>query len=176
MTLEQLADTLPEYAKDQRLNLQTVLRATEITPVQAWGTALVCAMALDSAPLTKAIATEAAQHMTSEQIRGAKAAFSVMSMNNVFYRFRHLTQNEKYTTLPARLRMNVIKSHGADPVDFELWSLAVSAINACGTCVAAHERVLLEKHFTEEQILAAVRIASVVHAVAAVLRAEAALA
>ena len=84
-----------------------------------------------------------------------------MGMNNIFYRFRHLSSNEKYGTMPARLRMQVIRTHGSDPVDFELWCLAVSAINGCGVCVDAHEKVLREKGVGEETILAAVRIASV---------------
>jgi alkyl hydroperoxide reductase subunit D len=92
-----------------------------------------------------------------------------MGMNNIFYRFRHLSTNEKYSTMPARLRMQIIARHGGDPVDFELWCLAVSAINGCGACVDSHERVLREKGVGEETILAAVRIASVIHGVAAVL-------
>jgi alkyl hydroperoxide reductase subunit D len=71
--------------------------------------------------------------------------------------------------MPARLRMQVIRGHGSDPVDFELWCLAVSAINGCGVCVDSHEKVLLEKGVSEETILAAVRIASVTHALAAVM-------
>ena len=92
-----------------------------------------------------------------------------MGMNNIFYRFRHLSTNPKYAGMPARLRMQTIRSHGSDPVDFELWCLAVSAINGCGVCVDAHEHVLREKGIGEETVLAAVRIASVVHALAAVV-------
>jgi alkyl hydroperoxide reductase subunit D len=100
----------------------------------------------------------------------AKGAAAIMGMSNVFYRFRHLSSNQKYATMPARMRMQIIGKHGSDPVDFELWCLAVSAINACGTCVEAHEQVLREKGVSEETILAAVRIASTVHAIAAILR------
>jgi alkyl hydroperoxide reductase subunit D len=99
-----------------------------------------------------------------------------MGMNNIYYRFLHLTTNEKYRTMPARLRMNAIRSHGADPVSFELWCVAVSAINGCGTCVDAHEKVLRSKGIEEEKILAVVRIASVMHALAAIIEAESALA
>jgi alkyl hydroperoxide reductase subunit D len=74
--------------------------------------------------------------------------------------------------MPARLRMQVIGRHGSDPVDFELWCLAVSAINGCGLCVDAHEKVLREKGANEETILAAVRIASTIHALATILDAE----
>jgi len=109
-------------------------------------------------------------------IEGAKAAVAIMGMNNIYYRFHHLSKNEKYATLPARLRMNIIRSHGADVADFELWCVAVSAINACGKCVDAHERVLREKGVTEEAINAAIRIASVIHGLAVVFDAERVLA
>ena len=95
-----------------------------------------------------------------------------MGMNNIFYRFHHLTKNEKYATMPARLRMNGIRTHGADPVDFELWCVAASAVNGCGKCVDSHEQVLRQKGVTEEIILAAVRIAALIHAVATVLDAQ----
>jgi len=75
--------------------------------------------------------------------------------------------------MPAKLRMNVIGKSGVDKADFELWCLAVSAINGCGMCIDSHEKVLRNAGFTSEQIQAAVRIASVVHAVAATLDGEA---
>jgi alkyl hydroperoxide reductase subunit D len=71
--------------------------------------------------------------------------------------------------------MNIMRQHGVDHLDFELWSTAVSAINGCGACVDSHEKTLREKGFEEEKILAAVRIASVVHAIAKSLTAEAAI-
>jgi alkyl hydroperoxide reductase subunit D len=92
-----------------------------------------------------------------------------MGMNNVFYRFHHLSSNEKYATMPARLRMNGLRGHGVEEVDFELWSLAVSAINGCGKCVDAHERVVREKRATEELVMAVVRVASVIHAIGVAL-------
>ncbi len=92
-----------------------------------------------------------------------------MGMNNVFYRFQHLSSNEKYSTMPARLRMNVMRTHGVESLDFELWCLAVSAINGCGKCIDAHEKVVREKGATEETILAVVRVASVIHGLARVL-------
>jgi alkyl hydroperoxide reductase subunit D len=95
-----------------------------------------------------------------------------MGMNNIYYRFLHLISNEKYATLPARLRMNAIRTHGVEHVDFELWSLAVSAINGCGKCVDSHEKVVREKGATEELVLAVIRVASVLHAAGAVLDTE----
>jgi lipoyl-dependent peroxiredoxin subunit D len=172
MTLEQLRDSLPEYAKDLKINVSNVLSQAELTGRQTWGTAVACALATRNAALSGAILAEAASHIDEQTIHAAKGAFSVMGMNNIFYRFSHLTPNEKYKTMPARLRMQIIRTHGSDPVDFELWCLAVSAINGCAACVASHEHVVLEKGLTEETVLAAVRIASVMHAVGCVLDAE----
>jgi alkyl hydroperoxide reductase subunit D len=167
--LEQLLERCPDYARDLKLNLGSVLQQSELTQQQAWGTAVCSAIAARNPKLLDAILLEAAQHVNEQALFAAKAAAAVMGMNNIFYRFRHLSGNEKYSALPARLRMQVIRNHGSDPVDFELWCLAVSAIYGCGVCVSAHEKVLREKGVSEETILAAVRIAATIHGLAAVL-------
>jgi alkyl hydroperoxide reductase subunit D len=175
MNFESFLDTIPPYARDLKLNLSTLVKQTELTEQQTWGTVAAAAMASRNAQTTSVLVAEAARHLSPEALGAAQAAAAIMGMNNIFSRFQHLVQNEKYTTIPARLRMNVIRAHGGDPVDFELWCTAVSAINGCGACVASHERVLREKGIPEETIVAAIRIASVVHAVSAVLDAEAAI-
>jgi alkyl hydroperoxide reductase subunit D len=165
-------ESVPAYAKDLKLNLSSVTSQAELTKQQTWGTTIASAVASRNPDLLLAIVSEAAKHVSPQVIEAAKGAAAIMGMNNIYYRFHHLTKNEKYSTLPARLRMNIIRSHGADPVDFELWCVAVSAINACGKCVDAHERVLREKGVTEESINAAIRIASVIHGLAVVFDAE----
>ena len=172
MDIEQLLARCPDYAKDLKLNLSTLLNQAELTPQQTWGTLVASAIAARSPMVLEAALAGAGAHLTPQALYAAKAAAAIMGMNNIFYRFRHLCSNEKYGTLPARLRMQVFRTHGGDPVDFELWCLAVSAINGCGACVDSHEKVVREKGLTEETVLAAVRIASVVHALAAVMDAE----
>jgi alkyl hydroperoxide reductase subunit D len=98
-----------------------------------------------------------------------------MGMNNIYYRFLHLSSNEKYKTMPARLRMNIMRQHGVEHLDFELWCTAVSAINGCGACVDSHEKTLRDKGMEEDKILVGGRIASVVNALAKSFTAEAAL-
>jgi len=176
MNLEHLMDTVPAYAKDLKLNLSSVMQQPDLTPQQAWGSALACAIAARNPQLLSAISAVAAKLLSPEAVEAAKAAAAIMGMNNVFYRFHHLTTNEKYSTMPARLRMNVLRTHGIEHVDFELFCLAVSAINACDKCVDSHEKVVREKGLGEENVLAAVRIASVIHALASVFDAEAVLA
>ncbi len=176
MTLDQLVESLPAYARDLKLNYSSLVRQqTDLSAQQLWGTVAVSALASRNPQLTAAALTEAATHLTPEALDAAKAAAAIMGMNNIYYRFLHLVANEKYRTLPARLRMNVLRSQTVG-LDFELWSTAVSAINGCGMCLDAHEKVLREKGVSEEMILTAVRIAAVIHAIAAALDGEAAIA
>ena len=129
-------------------------------------------MASRNQPVMQALMTEFGPQLSPEAYTAAKAAAAIMAMNNIYYRFTHLTSNAEYAKLPARLRMNIIANPGAPKADFELWCLAVSAINGCGMCIDSHEKVVREHGMTTEQIQAAVRIASVVHAAATVMDAE----
>ena len=172
MTLNELLDTVPAYAKDLKLNLSSLLQQQELNEQQIWGTLVASAVASRNPQLVQTVFAEAALHLSPQALDAAKGAAAIMGMNNVYYRFLHLTKNEKYSTLPARLRMNVLRTHGIDPVDFELWCTAVSAINGCGACVDSHELAIRNKGMSEESVLAAVRLASVIHGLAAVLDTE----
>ncbi|MBE0659175.1 MAG: carboxymuconolactone decarboxylase family protein [Bryobacteraceae bacterium] len=172
MTLQQLADAIPDYAKDQRVNLQNVLQQTELTERQTWTVAVACAMACRNVKLTAAVLAEASAKLSPEQLNSAKAAGAVMGMNNVFYRFRHMIGKPDYEQIPARLRMQAIRMHGGDPVDFELACLASSAIKGCEVCLKSHDAVVLEKGLNAEAVVASIRIASTLHAVATVLDTE----
>ncbi|MGQ9918656.1 MAG: carboxymuconolactone decarboxylase family protein, partial [Bryobacteraceae bacterium] len=116
-----------------------------------------------------AVLAEASQKLAPQQMESAKAAFAIMEMNNIYYRFRHMLSRDEYANVPARLRMQAIRTHGGDPVDFELACLAASSINGCEACIKSHEAVVREKGLTPEAGVASVRIAATLHAVAAVL-------
>jgi len=175
MTIDTLKNALPDYAKDIKLNLSSLGRETVLDDQKKYGCFLACAYAVGEETVIKAIVAETEDKLSPEAANAAKAAAAVMGMNNVYYRFTHLVSSKEYATLPAKLRMNVIANPGVDKVDFELWSLAVSAINGCGMCIDSHEAIIRKAGLTTEQIQASVRIGSVVNAAAAVLRAEAAL-
>jgi len=171
-TLDTVRDGIPDYARDLKLNLGSVLStagAPGLTEKQIWAIALASALASRNPQFTGDIEALASAHLDVAYLNGARAAAAIMGMNNVYYRFLHLVEDPEYAQLPARLRMNVIGNPGIDKVDFELLSLAVSAINGCGTCVASHDRQLRKHDFTREAVKSAVRIASTVHAVARVL-------
>ncbi len=172
MSIEELKNRLPDYAKDQRLNLSSLATDPTLTAQQLAGTFVACALASRNAEVTAAIIHEFSDKLSPEALEAAHAAASIMAMNNIYYRFVHLASAADYKTLPAKLRMSVIGKPGVDKVDFELWCLAVSAINGCGLCIDSHEKILRDHGITAEQVQTAVRIASVVHAVAATLDAH----
>jgi len=175
--MDALRERLPDYARDLRLNISSVLTrqgAPGLSEGQLWMTALAAAIASRNALLARAVEADAALRLTPAETEAARSAAAIMGMNNVYYRFLHLVEDEEYAKLPARLRMNVISSPGIPKADFELISLAVSAVNGCGRCVTAHERVLRQQAVGREAVQSAVRIASVIHAVAGVLDYEAA--
>ncbi len=172
ITLDTIRDAIPDYARDLKLNLGSVLTpagAPGLSEKQIWAVALASAIASRNTDLTGQIELLAAAHLEPAYINGARSAAAIMGMNNIYYRFLHLVEDPEYAQLPARLRMNVIGNPGIEKADFELLSLAVSAINGCGTCVASHERQLRKHEFGREAVQSAVRIAATVHAVARVL-------
>lgn len=174
MSIESLKNALPEYAKDLKLNLSSLVTEPSLTDQQRAGTFIVAALAARDPIVVEAIVEEFAPKLSAAALNAAKAAAAIMAMNNIYYRFTHLVSSPDYKSLPAKLRMNVIGKPGVEKADFELWSLAVSTINGCGTCLDAHERELRKAGVGVETIQAAVRIAAVVHAVAATLSGEAA--
>jgi len=173
VSIETLKSRLPDYAKDIRLNLGSLAGEPSLTVEQRTGTFIAAALASRNATVTAAIMGEFAPQLSAEALEAAKAAATIMAMNNVYYRFTHLVGGD-YPNMPARLRMNVMARPGVDKATFELWSLAVSAVNGCGMCMESHERAVRQHGLTAEQVQAAVRIASVVHAAATALDGEAA--
>ncbi|MCY1075468.1 carboxymuconolactone decarboxylase family protein [Archangium lansingense] len=168
-SLEVVRGELADAHKDTRLNLQSVLENNSLTPEQRWGVAVACAFAARNELIKKAMLHEARQALGEKAdpvIEDARAAASLMGMNNVYYRFRHMVGKESYSTKRAGLRMNRLVQVLTNKVDFELVCLAVSAINGCEMCVQSHEKVVIDGGLSEDQVHDAVRIASVVHAAA----------
>lgn len=172
MTISALKSALPDYAKDLKLNLGSLLNETTLTDQQKHGCFLACAYAVGQPDTVQAINAETEPVLSAEASKAAKAASAIMSMNNVYYRSIHLMSEKTYSTLPAKLRMNVIGAPGVEKADFELYSMAVSAVNGCGMCLDAHEKELRGHGFTSEQIQTALRIGAVVNAVSRVMAAE----
>ncbi len=174
--MQTLRARIPDYAKDLRLNLDALAKIESLTATQLWGAALASALAARNDELVRAVAEEARRHLDDDALTAAKTAAALMGMNNVYYRSTHLISNPEYGGLPARLRMQGLANPGVERLDFELWCLAVSAVNGCGKCLDSHEHELRQRGANAQQVQDALRVASVLHAIAAVLDGERALA
>ena len=169
MSVDNLKDGLPGYAKDLKLNLGTFARSTELSEQQLWGTFVATAAATRNDQVISEISEEAKTHLSDEAYNAALAAASIMAMNNVAYRARGWLGDD-YAQVRMGLRMNVISKPGIEKVDFELYSLAVSTINGCEHCTIAHEKTVREEGLTKEQVFEAVKIAATVSGVAQALQ------
>jgi lipoyl-dependent peroxiredoxin subunit D len=175
MSLDALREALPDYAKDLGLNLSSLVSESVLNDQQKWGCFVASAHAVGVAPVVQAVEAAAKEAGLVEAAKtAAKAAAAIMAMNNVYYRAIHIMHEPEYRSLPARLRMNVVANPGVEKTDFELWEMAVSAINGCGACMDAHEGELKKHGVPATAIQSALRIASVVNAVSRVMAAEAA--
>lgn len=164
-----LKESLPDFAKDIRLNLSSVVQedgASGLKLNQVYGIALACAYATRNTQVIEAIAGEAADVLSPEEINAAKAAATVMAMSNIYYRSTYMTGDEEFGKMPAGLRMNVIGNPGIEKVDFELYALAVSAINGCSACIAAHNKTVQQHEISKAGVQHVFRIAAVIFAAA----------
>jgi len=155
--------------KDIKLNFNAILTtegAPDLSQKQIYSIALASAYATKQPMLIDTVHSQAREYLTDNDIQAAKSAAAIMAMNNIYYRFVHLSSDKSYGAMPARLRMNVIANPGVEKVDFELACLAVSALNGCGMCMDAHAHELTSAGMTKVAIQSAVRIAAVVNAVA----------
>lgn len=163
--LEQIKQSIPDVAKDIRLNLAKVLDLEQndgLSEQQISGSALAVAFSLGD----KELIQELKEGIVDEQlINAAQLAASLMAMTNIYYRFTHLTEDSEVEHLPAGLRMQGMMNPGVSRVVFETLSLAVSALNGCGTCVSSHARQLKEHGLSSAAIARVGRISAVIHAV-----------
>ena len=166
--LEAIGAEFPVAARPIRLNLTAVLGSGALAASERWGVAIAVALASRSRRLAEALIASRPEEVSEKTVADAVAAAALVGMSNVFYRFRHLIGKPSYAQKSTRLRMHVAKP-ATTSAAFELFSIAVSAVNDCETCVRFHEATLLELGTTEDQIHDAIRIASVVYGAAVAL-------
>lgn len=169
MSIQNLKTRLPDFAKDARLNISKVMSeegAPGLAQNQIYMIGLACSYATKQPDVIRAMLGEVSASLSPEEINAAKAAATLMAMNNVYYRFLHLSSDKSFGQMPANLRMNIIANPGIEKIDFELLSLAVSAINGCGMCLDSHIHEVVKRGLSKEGVQSAVRIAAVVMAVA----------
>ncbi len=166
MNLQNLKDRIQDYAKDVRLNIEGVLSeegAPGLSQTQIAEVALASAYSTRNKELISHMEQASVGVLDDAHLNAARGAATIMAMNNVYYRFLHLVEDEEFSKMPARLRMNIIGKPGIEKMDFELMSLAVSAIEGCGKCITAHVHELRKAGASQEAIQSTIRIAAVVN-------------
>jgi len=165
--VDQLKQALPDYAKDTRLNIDAVIKRSTLDPVEAQCVALAAAFATGNSKLWTWIQ---GQIGSSQETEAAIIAASLMAMNNVWYPYVEMANDEQLKGLPAQLRMNAIATHGGTTrARFEAYSLAASIVGKCHFCVRAHYDTLRKEGYTVEQLRDIGRIAAVMTAVSKVM-------
>lgn len=169
-SLETMANGESKYVRDLRINLRNALQSEYISEKEALLIALAVAVNEKNKPLVKSF-TELAKEKeaTDAEIAEMHACTSLLSVNNVFYRFRHFTGKESYNQMPARIKMNIMMNPVTGKEFFELVSLVVSAVNGCEQCVKSHEASVLNQGGTEERIFDAIRLGAIVRGLSQVL-------
>ncbi len=162
--LTSLAVTNSRYLKDLRLNVSSTLASNHMTRKEAYLLALSVASTEKHNTLITAFENLALKEgATAEEISETHGCASLLSLNNVFYRFKHyMHSHEYYQKQPAGLRMSLMMNPAMGKGLFELMSLVVSAVNGCEKCVVSHERSVKEQGASEQRIYDAIRLAAVI--------------
>ncbi len=165
-SLEAMLQGETKYIRDARINLKNVLQSQNLSVKEAYLLALSIAVNEKNHVLTDSFSKLAKQNeATDAEIAEIHACASLLSVNNVFYRFRHFIKKDTYQTMPAGIKMSIMMNPVLGKEFFELVSLAVSAVNGCEMCVTSHEASVLKQGATEPRVFDAIRLAAVVRGI-----------
>lgn len=172
--MEQIINQIPEYGKDIKINLQNLLSEQNqvLTIKQIFGIALACSFATKNLHLIKNMQNEVQKFLSDDEINAIKIATTLMAMNNIYYRFTHISEDKEYSQMQTGLRMRMLLEHKIDKIDFEIFSLAVSVINGCGMCIDAHANQLTKHGLNKTQVQMVAKISAIINALAQILTIE----
>jgi alkyl hydroperoxide reductase subunit D len=166
--LAQITDKIPDTAKDFRLNIDSVISRSSLAPEDALGVALAAAFATKNNFLVNVFK----QNMPELHANAALTAAALMGMNNVWYPFVEMADDEELKTMRAELRMNAYATNGGvEKKQFEAYALAASIVGKCHFCVKSHYQLLKKEGLSTQQLRDIGRIAAVINATAQVLAA-----
>lgn len=159
--------SIPDYAKDTKLNLDAVIKRSSLPVEEAEAVALAAAFATGNSKFWTWVHSQLANRVEAD---AALTAASLMAQNNTWYPFVEMTDDPQLEGLPAQLRMNAIATHGGTTKGrFEAYSLAASIVGKCHFCVKAHYDTLKKEGYSVEQLRDIGRIAAVMVSVSRVL-------
>ena len=155
--------TFEAYNKDTKLNMSSVLmNNSNVIPTDLVAATVYGILFAKKHPLAETFLETASEHFTPELIEGVRGAATIMNMNNVYYRGKHIL-GDNYEKINPSLRMQFYMNHKIDKKYFEFVSLAVSFVNNCEFCVKSHAHLLEKEGMSKEQIHEALRIGAIVN-------------
>lgn len=170
LSLDAMVSGETRYLRDLRINLKNTLAGENFNLKEGYLIALAVAVNEKNEVLTRSFTEHARENGANDaEIAEVHACASMLTVNNVLYRFRHFAKNDTYSSTPAGIKMNVMMNPVLGKEFFELVSLVVSALNGCETCVSSHEASVRKLGSSEARIFDAVRLASVVRGLSAVI-------
>ena len=170
MNITEIVNSFPQYAKDIKLNYSKALNEKILNKQQLYGIILISSFSTQLADLKEAALEEVKGHLDDTFVEDIYGAFSIMSMNAIYYRFTHLATEYNYSAMPANLRMQYLSRYKINKSDFEMLCFAVAVIIGCGKCINAHEVILRKKNITNLSIQTIARVASIVNSIANIMR------
>ena len=170
MNIKELINTFPDYAKDIKLNYSKILNEDILNKKQLYGIILISSFTTQLNSLKNAALEETKEFIDEELMEDVYGAYSIMSMNAIYYRFTHLSAENDYFTMPANLRMQYLSKFKIAKSDFEMLCLAVAVLIGCGKCINAHENILRENNISKLHIQTVARVASVINSIANIIR------
>lgn len=163
--VENIKNSMPEYAKDIKLNLDNVINRSGLDEIDAHACALAAAIAAGNGGLVYEIQHNSILVGTDER-QAAMTAAALMGMNNVYYPFTEMTGDENLRKLPAGLRMTAYANHGGvSKKKFEMYALCASIVGKCHFCVKSHYDILKNEGMTVQQLQMVGKIAAVINAI-----------
>lgn len=161
VALKDMANRDAKYLKDLKINISNALKYETLSAKESALLALSVAINEKRRSLEAALTTKAKEAGASEdEISETYACVSLLNVNNVFYRFRHFTKKEFYTTTPAGIKMGIMMNPILGKEFFELMSLGISALNGCELCINSHEESLIKLGTSQQRIYDAIRLSA----------------
>jgi alkyl hydroperoxide reductase subunit D len=163
--VDDVKNSIPDHAKDIKLNLDAVINRSGLDEVDAHACALAAAIMSNNGELAYEISMNGPLLGTPER-EAAKTAAALMALNNTYYPFVEMTGDENLKAVGAGLRMNAYATHGGvTKKKFEMYALAASVVGKCHFCIKSHYELLKKEGMTVQQLNAVGKIAAVVGAI-----------
>lgn len=164
--IEQVKESIPDHSKDIKLNLDSVINRSPLSPLDTHAIAYTAAVAAGNGGLAFEIEHNGPLFDDQTVREAAKTAASLMGMNNMYYPFVEMCADPDLKGLPPGLRMNAYANHGGvTKKQFEMYALAASIIGKCHFCIKNHYDTLKKEGMTVQELQHVGKIASVINAI-----------